>query len=93
MSREIFLGPRFRKIVRGYPKPARVEIGRAIDLLQESIGRPHRHTGLGIRKLVRNYFELRVGLDLRLVFRIETDRINFVLAGTHDEVERFLKAL
>lgn len=91
MSREIFLSERFRAVVREYPKPVRIEIGRTIDLLQTSLGHPHRHAGLGIRKLVKNYFEIRVGLDLRLVFKVETNTLTFALAGTHDEVRRFLK--
>jgi mRNA-degrading endonuclease RelE of RelBE toxin-antitoxin system len=91
VSHEIFLSERFRAIVRDYPKPTRVEIGRAIDLLQASLGDPHRHAGLGIRKLVSRYFEMRVGLDLRLVFRLDPETISFVFAGTHDEVRRFLK--
>ena len=93
MSREIFLSERFRAVVREYPKPVRVEIGKAIDLLQESLGHPHRHAGLGVRKLTKNYFEMRAGLDLRLIFRLEVDAIVFVFAGTHDEVRRFLKQL
>ncbi len=93
MNREVFLSERFRAVVREYPKPVRVEIGKAIDLLQESLGHPHRHAGLGIRKLVSSYFEMRVGLDLRLVFRLDVDAIIFVFAGTHDEVRRFLKQL
>jgi mRNA-degrading endonuclease YafQ of YafQ-DinJ toxin-antitoxin module len=91
VSHEIFLSERFRAIVREYPKPTRVEIGGAIDLLQASLGDPHRHAGLGIRKLASRYFEMRVGLDLRLVFRLDPETISFVFAGTHDEVRRFLK--
>jgi mRNA-degrading endonuclease YafQ of YafQ-DinJ toxin-antitoxin module len=93
VSREIFLSERFRAVVREYPKPVRIEIGKVIDLLQESLGHPHRHAGLGIRKLMKNYFETRIGLDLRLVFKLDVDAITFVFAGTHDEVRRFLKGL
>lgn len=93
MSREIFLGERFRQIVRAYPKPVRSEIGQAIDRLETALGQPHQHAGLGIRKLVKNYFEMRVGLDLRLVFKLDSDSITFAFAGTHDEVRRFLKQL
>jgi mRNA-degrading endonuclease YafQ of YafQ-DinJ toxin-antitoxin module len=93
VSREIFLSERFRAVVREYPKPVRIEVGKTIDLLQTSFGHPHRHAGLGIRKLVKNYFEIRVGLDLRLVFRAEQDAIVFTFAGSHDEVRRFLKQL
>ncbi|MGH7816249.1 MAG: hypothetical protein ACREOR_02570 [Candidatus Binatia bacterium] len=91
MSREIYLGERFRAIVREYPKPLRAEIGQAIDRLQSALGQPHRHAGLGIRKLVKNYFEIRVGRELRLIFKVESDSITFAFAGTHDEVRRFLK--
>jgi len=93
VSREIFLSERFRQGVRAYPKPVRIEIGRAIDRLQGALGHPHQHAGLDVRKLVKNYFEMRVGLDLRLVFKIQTDSITFTFAGTHDEVRRFLKQL
>jgi hypothetical protein len=93
VGREILLSERFRAIVREYPKPTRIEIGRSIDLLQSSLGDPHGHTGLGIRKLVNKYFEMRAGLELRLVFRLDPDSISFVFAGTHDEVRRFLKQL
>ena len=91
MSREIYLSERFRTVVRQYPKPVRVEVGKAIDLLQSALGQPHQHTGLSIRKLVRNYFEMRVGLELRLIFKVEPDSVIFVFAGTHDDVRRFLK--
>gem|GEM_PF-3856573 len=40
MSKEILLDPRFRKIVREYPKPTRKQIGTAIDGLQQQFGDP-----------------------------------------------------
>jgi len=40
---------------------------------------------------VKNYFEMRVGLDLGLVFKVEPAAVSFAFAGTHDEVRRFLK--
>jgi hypothetical protein len=48
---------------------------------------------LGIRKLVKNYFEMRVGLKLRLVFKVEPEAIVFAFGVIHDEVRRFLKQL
>jgi mRNA-degrading endonuclease RelE of RelBE toxin-antitoxin system len=93
VSREIFLSERFRAVVREFPKPVRIEVGGAIDRLQSSFGDPQRHAGLGIRKMVKNYFEIRVGLDLRLVFRVERNEIIFAFAGTHDQVRKFLRQL
>ena len=42
--------------------------GRAIDAVRDGFGKPHFHSGLGIRRLRRNCFECRAGLDLRLAF-------------------------
>ena len=86
---EIDLTERLCAAVRALPKATRREVGRTVDALQEALGRPHQHSGLGVRKLHRNYFECRVGLGLRLVFRIEAGLITFTLAGNHDEVRRY----
>jgi hypothetical protein len=73
------------------PKAGRREVARAIDDLREALGRPHQHIGLGIRKLHRNYFECRAGLELRLVFRLDPGLITFTFAGNHDEVRQYAR--
>ena len=83
-------GP-FRATVRKYPKETRGKIGRALQLLERDFGHPHRHQGLGIRKLSANYFEIRAGLGLRLVFQNRSESLLFVMAGDHDEVQAFLR--
>lgn len=83
-------GP-FRAAVRKYPKETRGKIGRALQLVERDFGHPHRHQGLGIRKLSAAYFEIRVGLGLRLVFQNRADCLLFVMAGNHDEVQKFLR--
>ena len=79
--------------VRAYPKETRGKIGLALQHLERDFGHPHRHQGLGIRKLSGNIFEIRVGLDLRLVFQNRADRLLFVMAGNHAEVQKFLCGL
>jgi len=88
---EIDLTGRFRVRVRALPKALRREVASAIDELRETLGRPHLHTELGIRKLHRNYFECRVGLELRLVFRLDPGLITFTFAGDHDEVRQYAR--
>ena len=86
------LSGRFRAIVRKYPKETRGKIGRALQFLERDFGHPHRHQSLSIRKLSPAYFEIRVGLDLRLVFQNRPECLLFVMAGTHDEVRTFLRS-
>ena len=88
-----FLTGRCRKILRSYSKEIREAAGHAITEVQSAFGDPHRHAGLGIRKLSRQHFEVRVHLDIRLVFTEEAGGLAFDFAGTHDEVQRFLKAM
>ena len=87
------LGAAFRARVRTYPKATRGKIGLALQQLERDFGQPHRHRGLGIRKLTGSFFEIRVGLDIRLVFQNRTDCLLFVMAGNHDEVQKFLRGL
>jgi len=87
------LGEAFRARVRLYPKATRGRIGLALRQLERDFGHPHRHRGLGVRKLTGSFFEIRVGLDIRLVFQNRTDNLLFVMAGNHDEVQKFLRGL
>lgn len=87
------LGGAFRARVRAYPKAARGRIGLALRQLERDFGQPHRHLGLGIRKLTGSFFEIRVGLDIRLVFQNRTESLLCVMAGNHDEVQKFVRGL
>ena len=87
----IELSEGFRTQVRGLSREVRVKVGRALQELERDFGNPHRHHGLGIRKLIGNYFEIRVGLELRLVFENQPESLLFLMAGDHDEVRRFLR--
>jgi mRNA-degrading endonuclease YafQ of YafQ-DinJ toxin-antitoxin module len=48
---------------------------------------------LGIRKLTGSFFEIRVGLDIRLIFQNRAECLLFVMAGNHDEAQKFLRGL
>jgi len=83
----------FRKRVRDFPKETRGKIGLALQGLERDFGHPHRHQGLGIRRLTGDFFEIRVGLDIRMVFQNRADCLLFVMAGNHDEVQKFLRGV
>ncbi len=66
-------------------------VERSCRLAEEAFGRPHKHAGAGLRRLGRNQFECRVGLNRRLVFSREGDTLVFHFAGNHDEVQAYLR--
>jgi len=87
------LSESFRHGVRAYPKETRRKIGAALQQLERDFGHPHAHRGLGIRRVTGNYFEIRVGLDLRLIFQNRPESLLFLTAGSHDEIQKFLRGV
>lgn len=51
-----------------------------------------RPQGLGLRKLRWNFWEIRIGLDHRLLFEMEKNHVTFIILGTHDDIARILKS-
>jgi hypothetical protein len=79
------------KELRAKSKAERNTVGKAIDSACDAWGNPHLHAGIGIRKLVENFYECRSGLKTRLVFeRLEEGELYFHLMGSHDEIRRFI---
>lgn len=58
-------------------------------------GKPHRHSGIGIRRLTRTVFECRVGLDERLafVFIATPPELVFFFLGSHNEIQHLIRSL
>jgi len=67
------------------------EINAAIALLVQTMGKPHVHYGLSIRKLRRSIFEIRAGLETRVLFARESGDIVLLFAGNYDQVRAWLK--
>lgn len=49
------------------------------------------HKGLGLKRLKGNFWEVRKGLKARILFRWEGDLVEFILAGDHNDIRRYLK--
>ena len=85
--------PRFASDAVSLPDDKRLEVERVLRRLSGEFGQPHLHSGLGIRRLRRNYFECRLGRDLRMVFRLEGSILTMVRIGDHEEIQSFLKGI
>ena len=83
--------PAFRQAARRLNARQSAELEAALRRLPEAFGRPHVHSGLGIRRF-GDGFELRAGLKLRALFAGTPPVATFVFVGTHDEVAAFVRA-
>jgi hypothetical protein len=83
--------PSYLRSLRNIPERKVLEINAAIVRLAGCLGKPHVHAGLSIRKLRPSIFELRVGLETRVLFARESRDIVLVFAGNHNEIRAWLK--
>jgi mRNA-degrading endonuclease RelE of RelBE toxin-antitoxin system len=65
-------------------------VNAAVGRLPEIFGRPHLHSGIGIRPF-GGFYECRVGRDLRVLFVFDEGDFILVTAGNHNAVTRFIR--
>ena len=66
---------------------------KAIEKFQHAMEHRQWPQGLGITHLRDAYFEFRVDIHARVIYRRNGDLIQYVLYGSHDQVRRFLSRL
>ena len=91
----IALSHRLQRQLEHAPQDLRQQLAEAVKELPRALGQPHRHAGLGVRKIhPRGVFELRLGRECRVVFtQPEKNLVMLHLLGNHNDVQRFLDSL
>jgi len=85
---------RFRRQCKAASSKDRAAILKIILDLDFALKGPQEHSGLGLRKLhPGGYWEVRAGLSLRVLFRLDKHEAIFVFLGNHDDAKRFLNSL
>ena len=73
------------------PEVERDAVVAALKELPQQFGRPHLHSGLGIRRLRLDTFEFRASRALRGLFLWRHGEIRVECIGNHDEIRRHLR--
>jgi mRNA-degrading endonuclease RelE of RelBE toxin-antitoxin system len=84
--------PRLRKHVEKLSATERRQIAAALSALANGFGNPHLHSGLGIRRLRKDLFECRAGLQWRILFFAEKGILTAYDVMTHDEIKAWLRS-
>ena len=85
--------PAFERSLKRLPDDRATRIKEAVHQLVVFFEtREHPH-GLGLKRLRGDYWEVRAGLGDRVIFRLSGDLVEFILAGNHDEIRRFLRTV
>jgi len=85
--------PSFLEATRHLSAGQAAKLLKAVEKFQHAVEGGQWSRGLGLTHLRGAYFEFRVDLHLRVVYRRSDDLIQYVLYGTHDEVRRFLNSV
>lgn len=73
------------------PAVERAAVVAALKELPHQFGRPHLHSGLGIRRLRPDTFEFRASRALRGLFLWRQGEIRVEYVGNHDDIRRYLR--
>ena len=91
MSKLLSIDPAVLRRLRNLPKNEKSECLSALCELTETFGRPHVHSGLGIRKLGDRIFEFRGNVSLRFILQDRPTDLFGCFLGNHDEVKALLR--
>jgi hypothetical protein len=86
----IYTRPRYDRAWRKLTPSQQAAVNAAIARLEASFGRPHEHSGLGLRAF-GSYYEFRAGLGLRVLVLSEGGDLFLCFVGNHDQVRAFIK--
>ena len=92
MNKPLSIDPAVMQRLQRLPKSERVECLLALCDLADTFGRPHTHSGLGIRKLGSKLFECRGNIALRFIFQDRPADLFVSFLGNHDEIKALLRS-
>ena len=92
MNKPLSIDPAVLRRLQTLPKSEKTECLLALCELPEAFGRPHVHSGLGIRKLGSKIFECRGNVSLRFIFQDRPSDLFISFLGNHDEVKALLQS-
>ena len=81
----------FDRSIRRLPPDRMLRVKEAVRQLVIFFESRQQPQGLGLKRLKKEFWEVRAGLSDRIIFRISGDLIEFVIVGNHDEIRRFLR--
>ena len=87
----VLLSERIKKTAGKLPADLRGKAAQAIAEVAAAFGDPHQHRGLGLRKLAKRSYEIRVHLKWRVVFLYDGQELIAYDVMNHDEVALWLR--
>lgn len=85
----------FNSFLRSFKKLSREQQGNISEVIADFVScLEDKNTvpkGMGLKKLTACLWEIRSGIDLRIVFIIDSGALNFVFTGNHNEIREYIR--
>lgn len=90
---DVVYAPAFLRILKKFDPRIKDGVKATVAAVIDYYETGRRTPGLGLTHLRGILWEARAGIRWRVLYVVGSNRLTFVLAGSHDDVRNFLKRL
>lgn len=84
--------PSFERSLRKMPEDVKKKVKEAIFALMDFFETGKKSHGLGLKKLGKNLWEIRVDIQIRVIFLLENDIVKWGFVGDHNQIRQFIRS-
>ena len=89
--KKIVILPSFERSVRRFTSIEKNRLIIALEKFNGFLVTGKISSGLGFKKIRYDIFEFRIDIRLRVIVKDENDTLYMVIAGSHEDIKRYLK--
>ena len=82
--------PSFERSLKSLSSSRKEQVKEAVEKIIGFLTAGSKTPGLGIKRLRDDFWEARAGIHERVLYRQDRETVEFILAGNHDEIKKFL---
>ena len=90
---QYFRSAAFQRTYQALDAERKLRVAKALRQLEMLYAESQRPFGLGLKALKPGIWEIRAGVDERILFRRRGDVVELLIVGNHNDIRRLLKQL
>lgn len=91
--KKIVILPSFERSIRRFTPAEKDCLVAALEKFNDFLTAGRISSGLGFKKIGDDIFEFRIDIRLRVIVKDEDETLYMVLAGSHEDIKRYLKSI
>lgn len=91
--KKIVILPSFERSIRRFTPVEKNRLALALEKFNDFLVTGRIFSRLGFKKIGYDIYEFRIDIRLRVIVKDEGDTLYMVLAGSHEDIKRYLKSI